>query len=111
LLEPASQSRQLECAAESRPLRVWWQRCEKGLDEFGHARHGGAELVVARGVTRRVTGQLTPGEGVIVRPPQVVARRQRRERAVQRKQLEAVASQVELSDDLRTQQRHDVRAH
>ena len=47
---------------------------------------------------------------VIVDAPQVIAVRHRREGAVERQDLEAVARQIEIADDLRPQQRHDVRA-
>ena len=47
---------------------------------------------------------------VIVDAPQIVAVRHRRERAVERQHFEAVARQVEIANDLRTQQRDDVRA-
>jgi hypothetical protein len=48
---------------------------------------------------------------VIVDPPQIIAVGHRRERPVQRQNLEPVMRQIELADDLGTQQRHDVRAH
>ena len=48
---------------------------------------------------------------VIVDAPQIVAVRHRRERAVERQDLESVPRQIELPDDLRPQQRDDVRAH
>jgi hypothetical protein len=44
---------------------------------------------------------------VVVHAPQVVAV-DRRERPVERKDLQAVLRQVEVADDLRPQQRHDV---
>ena len=53
---------------------------------------------------------LAPRPSVIVHPPQVVAVRHRRERAVERQHLETVARQVELADDLRAKQGHDVGA-
>src|SRR5688500_3201957 len=48
--------------------------------------------------------------GVVVHAPQVVAVRHRGERAVEWKDLEAAACQIELADDLGPEQRHDVRA-
>src|SRR5262249_31843068 len=42
--------------------------------------------------------------------PQVVAVRHRRERAVEREDLEAMARQIEVADDLGPEQRHDVGA-
>jgi hypothetical protein len=55
-----------------------------------------------------MAGDLAAGLVVIVDPPEVVAVRERRERAVERQELHAVAGQVELADDLRPEQRHDV---
>jgi hypothetical protein len=47
---------------------------------------------------------------VIVDPPEVVAARHRRERPVERQDLQAVTRQVEVADDLGAQQRDDVGA-
>ena len=47
---------------------------------------------------------------VVVHAPEMIAVRHRRERAVERKDLQAVTSQVELPDDLRPQQRDDIGA-
>ena len=47
---------------------------------------------------------------VVVHAPQIVAVRHRRKRTVKRQHFEAVARQVEIADDLRPQQRDDVRA-
>ncbi len=58
-----------------------------------------------------MTQQLAPGASVIVDAPEVVAVRHGREGAVQREHLEAVPWQVELADDLRSEERHHVRAH
>src|SRR5215471_11357447 len=52
---------------------------------------------------------LTARLRVIVDAPEVVAVRHRRERAVERQDLEAVPRKIELPDDLRPQQRDDVR--
>src|SRR4029079_8231361 len=63
--------------------------------------------------------ELPEGSSVIVDAPQVVraadagprrgARKERRECAVERQDLEAVPRQLELADDLRPQQAHHVR--
>ena len=45
---------------------------------------------------------------VIVDAPQVIAAGHRRQRAVERQQLHAVARQIEVADDLGPQQRHNV---
>ena len=83
---------------------------EDRLDEAAHLDHRLAVLVVRFGVDLRMTGDLPARLGVVVHAPQVVAVRHRRERAVERQDLQAVSRQVELADDLRPQQRHDVGA-
>jgi hypothetical protein len=57
-----------------------------------------------------MAGNLAAGLLVIVDPPQVVAARHRRERAVERQQLHAVARQIEIANDLGPEQRNDVGA-
>ena len=90
--------------------RIGRRHVEDRLDEPAHLDHRLAVLVVGLGVDLRVPRDLAPGLGVIVDAPQVVAVRHRRERAVERQDLEAVPRQVELADDLGPQQRDDVRA-
>src|SRR5689334_15539263 len=48
---------------------------------------------------------------VIVDAPEVIAVRHRRESAVERKNLESVARQIEFANDLRSQQRDDIRTN
>ena len=48
---------------------------------------------------------------MVVHPPQIIAVRHRRERSVERQDLHPVARQVQFTDDLRPQQRDDVRRH
>ncbi len=81
------------------------------LDEPSHLDHRLAVLVVRFGVDPRMPRDLPARLRVIVHAPQIIAARHRRERAVERQNLEAVLRQVELADDLGPQQRHDVRAH
>ena len=83
---------------------------EDRLDEPRHLDHRLAVLVVGLGVEPRVARDLALCLRVIVDAPQVIAVRHRREGAVERQDLEAVARQIEIADDLRPQQRHDVRA-
>ena len=53
-----------------------------------------------------------PAGLVMVRPAhQMVAIRKRRERALEREDLQAVARQIEIPDDLRAEQAHNVGAH
>jgi hypothetical protein len=47
---------------------------------------------------------------VVVDAPEVIAAGHRRERSVERQDLETAARQVELADDLRAEQRDDIRA-
>jgi hypothetical protein len=47
---------------------------------------------------------------VVVHAPQIVAIRHRGECAVEWQDLEPVSREIELADDLGTQQRHDIRA-
>ena len=83
---------------------------EDRLDEPRHLDHRLAVLVVGLGVDARVPRDLAARLRVVVDAPQVVAVRHRRERAVERQDLEAVPRQVELADDLGPQQRDDVGA-
>ena len=101
---------QLEQAARIERRRIGRQHAEDRLGEAAHLDHRLAVLVVGLGVEPRVARDLAPGLVVIVDAPQVIAVRHRRERAVERQQLHAVARQIELADDLRPQQRDHVRA-
>ena len=83
---------------------------EDRLHEAPHLDHRLAVFLVGLGVELRMARDFAPRLRVIVHAPEVVAARHRRERAVERQDLEAVPRQVELADDLRPQQRHDVGA-
>ena len=102
---------QLPGRPEVRRERVDRHQSQHGLDEPRHLGHGFVVLVVHGGVAGRVPRDLATRVLVIVGPPQVVAIRHRRERAVERQNLEAVPAELQLLDDLGTQERHDVRAH
>ena len=86
------------------------------LDEAGHLDHQLAVFLVRLGVARRPAAQLADRPAVVVDPPQVVAAAglralalvQRRDRPVERQDVEAVLRQLEVADDLGPQQRHDV---
>ncbi len=101
---------QVHQAAGIERRRIGRRHVEDRLDEAAHVDHRLAVFVVGLGVDLRVARDLAAGLGVVVDAPQVVAVRHRREGAVERQDLEAVPRQVELADDLRPQQRHDVRA-
>ena len=83
---------------------------EDGLGEAAHLDHRLAVFVVGLGIEPRMPGDLASRLVVIVHAPQVIAVGHRRERAVERQQLHAVARQIELADDLGPQQRDDVGA-
>ena len=57
-----------------------------------------------------MTGDLPMRLAVIVHSPQVIAAEHGRERAIERKNFQAVAGKVEVANDLGAQQRDDVRA-
>ena len=86
------------------------------LDEPGHLDHQLAVFLVRLGVARRPAAQLADGPAVVVDPPQVVAAAvgralalvERRERAVERQDVQAVPRQLEVADDLGPEQRDDV---
>ena len=77
------------------------------LDEPGHVDHQLAVLLVGLGIVGRPAAELAHRRPWSFDPPQVVVV-ERRDRAVERKDVQAVRGQVELADDLGAQQRHDV---
>jgi hypothetical protein len=126
LLERSQQSREREQRARVERGRVGRDDGQDRLDEPGHVNHEGPVFLVRLGVHLRPAPELANRPAVVVDPPQVVARADRvavavlrrrpahalgdrRERAVERQDVEAVAGQLELADDLRPEQRHDVR--
>jgi hypothetical protein len=58
-----------------------------------------------------MTRNFTASLGVIIHAPEVIAIWHGRERAVQRKNLQTMSRQIELANNLRTQQRDDVRTN
>jgi hypothetical protein len=81
---------------------------EDRLDEPPHVRHGLAVLVVGLGIHPRVAGDLAARLRVVVDAPEMVAVQHRRERAVERQDLQAVAREIQIPNDLRAQQRDHV---
>ena len=108
--EALADRQQLEQAARIERRRIGRQHAEDRLGEAAHLDHRLAVFVVGLGVEPRVARDLAAGLVVIVDAPQVIAVRHRRQRAVERQQLHAVARQIEVADDLGPQQRDDVRA-
>src|SRR5689334_5306501 len=90
--------------------RVGRRHSEDRLDEASHVGHRLAVLVVRLGVDLRVARDLAVSPAVVVDAPEIVAVGHRRERAVERQDLEAVPRQVEVADDLGPQKRDDVGA-
>ena len=88
----------------SRPVGSAGTIAQDGLDEARHLDHQQAVFLVRLGVggDQRRSSRIV--WRVVVGAPQVVACAERRERAVEGQDLQAVAGQVELADDLRPQQ-------
>ena len=110
LPEARQQAEQLLQPARGERRRVSRFHGEDRLDESSHGDHRAAVLVARLGVDAGMPCDLPARPGMVVHAPQVVAVRHRGERAVERKNLEAVPRQIELADDLGPQQRHDGRA-
>ena len=109
-LEAPAEEQQLHQLARIERRRIGRRHVQDRLDEPRHLDHRLAVFVVRLGVELRVPRDLAARLRVIVHAPEIVAVRHRRERAVERQNLEAVPRQIEIADDLRPQQRHDVRA-
>ena len=108
--EPAGQPDQRHPRPRIEPPRVGRHHGEDRLDEPGHVDHELAVLLVGLGVPARPAAKLAHGSAVVVDPPQVVAV-QWRERAVQRKDLQAVLGEFQLPDDLWPEQADHVGRH
>ena len=107
----AKLARPHEAARIAQPAERGRGLAEQRLHEARHLRHQQRVLLVRLGVALRVAPDLAHGHAVVVDAPQVVAHlgAERRQRPVDRQHLQAVANEVELADDLRPQQRDDVR--
>ena len=96
--------------------RVARDDAQDGLDEAGHLDHELAVFLVRLRIAQRPAAQLADRPAVIVDAPQVVAatgrrataRGERRERSVERQDVEPVLRQAELADDLGAEQAHDI---
>ncbi len=108
--EVAGQPQHAQPVARVQAGDVRRDHAEDRLDEAGHLRHEEAVFLVGVGVGRRPATDLAHGRGVVVAPPQPVAV-ERRERAVERQDLQAVLRELKVADDLRAQQADDVRKH
>ena len=96
--------------SKNSPFYTRRRHAQDPFHEPAHLDHRAAVLVVALGVPARVPGDLAVRRRVVVRPPERVAVRHRRESAVERQDLESVPRQFELANDLGPEQRHDVGA-
>ena len=108
--EAPRQEQQLAQLARVERHRIGRRHAEDRLDEPRHLHHRLAVFVVGFGVELRVASNLTMRRRVIVHAPEIVAVRHRRERAVERQNLQPVARQIQIADDFRPQQRDDVGA-
>ncbi len=84
---------------------------EKRLDEAAHLQHLLAEFVVGFGVAAGMADEFAARFGVIVDAPQIIAAGHGRERAVEGQNFEAVAWEVEIANNFRSEERNDVRAN
>ncbi len=111
ILEAAPDEEQLHQFLWIQRGRIRGDHAENGLHEAAHGLHGLAEFVVGLGIGLGVARDFAMRAAVVVHAPEIVAAGHGRERAVERKDFEAVARQVEVADDFRTQQRDHVGAH
>ena len=88
--------------------RIGRRHREERLDGARHVVQHEPELVVGLGIAQRMARELAPVLVVVVPLRQVVSARQGRERALERQDVQAVARQLEVPDDLRPQQAHHV---
>ena len=89
--------------------RVGRHQPDDRLDRLGRARHHARVLVVGLRIPRRMTVDLAARQVVIVPAREVIAVVERRDRARQRQDLQAVPRQLQVADDLGPQQAHHVR--
>ena len=109
-LKALADEEQLHQFARVEGVGVGRDHAQDRLHEAAHGLHGFAEFVVGFGVDAGVAGDLAMSFAVVVHAPEVVAAGHGGERAVERKDFEAVARKVEVADDFRPQQRHYVGA-
>ena len=77
--------------------------------EAAHRDHRLAEFFVGFGVELRVALDFAAGFGVIIDAPEVIAVGHGRESAVERKNFQAVAREIEVANNFRAKKRDDVR--
>ncbi len=89
--------------AQGKARGIGRRRGQHRPHEPADAHHRAAEILVRLGVQGGKARDLPPRAHRVVRPPQIVAF-ERRERAVERENFEAVAHQVQLANDFRAEQ-------
>ena len=107
-VEGAGETCDGEPFARVEPAGVRRRHGQDRLDELRHLEHQAAVLLVRLRVARRPASELAHGAAVVVHTPEVVVV-ERRERPVERQDLEAVLGQCEVPDDFGAEQRDDVR--
>ena len=88
--------------------RIGRHHAEDRLHGHRHVVHQAPELDGRFGVTRRMPRQLAPRLVGVGPPREIVAVVERRDRALERQDLQPVARQVEIANDLRPQQTHHI---
>ena len=111
VLEAASEEEHLHQFARIERCRIRRNHAQNRLHEPAHRLHRLAEFVIGFGVNPGVSGDLAMRLAVIVYAPEIVAIWHGSESAVQRKDFKAMTGQIQIADDLRPQEGHDVRAH
>ena len=110
-LKAASDEKQLHQFTRIQGRRIRRHHTQDRLHEAAHGLHGFAELVVSLGVHARVPRNFPMGLAVIVHAPKIIPIGHWREGSIQRQNFQSMARQVQVANNLRTQQRHNVRAH
>ena len=87
---------------------VGWNHAQDGLHEAAHGHHGLAEFLVGLGVKLGVALEFAARAAVIVLAPEIIAAGHGRDGAVERKNFQAVARQVEIANNFRAQKRDHV---
>ena len=107
LLERPQEAGQRGELAGIEPGQVGRHDPQDRLDELGHLDHELAVLLIGLGIVEAPAPELPDRPAVVVDPPQVVVH-ERGERPVEGQDVEPVLRQVELADDLGSEEAHDV---
>ncbi len=110
-LEALAQEEQFFQVARIERCGVGRNHCQQRFDEMAHGDHGFAEFVVGFRVDAGVFGDGAAGFGVVVDAPEVFSLEHGSESAVERKDFQAVARQIEIANDFRAEERNYVRTN